>query len=364
MKKEAELRNQLRAVRTRLGMSQQGLATAAGVARQTIGGIEAGTYALSLTVALRLANALGCPVEELFWLEDDLPTVDAVLTGVPPPLPADSPLRVSLAQIGGKWFAAPLAGEQAFRREMIPADGIGEYDPARETFSVRLLDTPESLAQTVRLAGCAPALSLWARSAERWHPGLRVQWLHANSMAALTMLARGEIHLAGIHLADLATGAENPAFVRRVMGDIPTTLVNLGVWREGFVVAPGNPKNLRRVADLTQPGVTLINREEGAGARLLLDSALARDGVSPAGLTGYDRTARSHQEIAGEIAAGRADVGVSTSGIAALYGLDFVPLHAVPFDLALRTESLDLTPVQQMLGTLHHRWVRSQLAVS
>ena len=51
LKKEEELRNQLKAVRTRLGLSQQDLATAAGVARQTIGGIESGTYALSLTVA-------------------------------------------------------------------------------------------------------------------------------------------------------------------------------------------------------------------------------------------------------------------------------------------------------------------------
>lgn len=363
LKKEAELRNQLKAVRTRLGISQQDLATTAGVARQTIGGIESGTYALSLTVALRLAKALGCPVEELFWLEDDLPTVEASLTGELGRDAENAPVRVSLAQVGGKWIAAPLVGDQAFRREMIPADGIGEWNPETATFSVCLLDTPEALAQTVRLAGCTPALSLWARSAERWYPGLRVHWLHANSMAALTLLARGEIHIAGIHLIDLETGEENPAFVQRIMGNIPTTLVNLGTWQEGFVVAPGNPKGIRSGADLTQSHITFINREEGAGARLLLDSHLKSQGIPLTAIAGYDHIAHSHMEVAREIASGCADVGVSNAGIATLYGLAFIPLHTVNYDLAIRQESLELPAVQQLLSTLHHRWVRSQLAV-
>ena len=70
-KDEKALRNRLKEVRTRLGKSQQELAQAAGIARQTIGGIEAGTYSVSMAVALKIARALGCRVEELFWLEDE-----------------------------------------------------------------------------------------------------------------------------------------------------------------------------------------------------------------------------------------------------------------------------------------------------
>jgi putative molybdopterin biosynthesis protein len=361
MGSEGELKNRLRAVRSRLGISQQELAAAAGIARQTIGGIEAGTYALSLSVALRLARALGCPVDELFWLEEDLPTVPATLVGKLPATP--EPQRVALAQVGGQWVAHPLTGEQAFRHEMVPADGLAVRDEAGQ-LTVRLLDEPEALGRTVLLAGCTPALSLWARSAERWHPGLRVHWTHANSTAALKHLARGEVHLAGVHLFDMETGAGNAAFVRQALGDgAALALVNLGVWEEGLVVAVGNPKQLRYGMDLTQPGVRLINREAGAGSRLLLDALLKQDGISPKEVKGYTRLATGHLEVAREVASGAADVGVSTAAVAAAFGLGFVPVRQVAYDLALRRETLELAPVQQLIGTLQHRWVRTQLSV-
>lgn len=364
MKQESGVNNCLKATRTRLGLSQQQLAEAAGVTRQTIGGIEAGLYAPSAAVALRLAKALGCRVEELFWLEEDRPLIEAVPTAQPyGPVPLKTPLRVALAQVGGKWVTHPLHGEQGFRTEMIPADGITTWEGGAAPLSVQCLDDPESLARTVVIAGCAPALSLWARSAERWHPGLRVHWTHANSMEALHSLARGEVHAAGVHLCDPVTGAHNAPFVRQVMAGRPAVLVNLGLWEEGLLVPPGNPKRLRHGSDLAQAEVTIINREVGAGARLLLDTLLQEAGVPPAAVRGYDREVRSHREVARAVQAGEADAGVSTASVASVYGLDFVPLRQVRYDLALLEEYLRQEPVRQLLGTLHHRWVRSQLQV-
>src|SRR5436305_5995408 len=102
------VRNQLKAIRTRLGMSQQELAAAAGVARQTIGGIEAELYSPSAAVALRLAKALGCPVEEIFWLTDAEVRVEAAPAGG---VGATGPVRVAMAQVGGRWVAHSLEGE-------------------------------------------------------------------------------------------------------------------------------------------------------------------------------------------------------------------------------------------------------------
>jgi putative molybdopterin biosynthesis protein len=98
VRSEGHVRNQLRAIRTRLALSQQDLATAAGITRQTVGGLEAGLYAPSAGVALRLARTLGCRVEDLFWLEEDLPALRATPSRG---FPADRPVRVSLAQVGG-----------------------------------------------------------------------------------------------------------------------------------------------------------------------------------------------------------------------------------------------------------------------
>ena len=354
------LRNQLKPIRTRLGLSQQDLATAAGIARQTIGGIEAELYAPSAIVALRLAKALGCRVEEIFWLTDD----ESILEAIPVAgMQSDISLRLTLSQIAGRWVAHPLQGEAAFRSEMIPADGVGTRCSGGDTVSVTLLDDPDALARTVVLAGCTPALSLWARSAERWFPGLRVHWRHANSMDALRSLARGEVHGAGIHLCDPVTGEYNVPFVRQILPGRAAVLVNLGIWKEGFVVQPGNPKHVHRAADLAHKGVVLLNREEGAGSRLLLDTLLHAEGISGEIIPGYARTVGSHQEIALAVASGQADVGVSTEAIALTYGLGFVPLRQVRYDLALLEEYVQQEPVRQLLSTLKHRWVRSQLAM-
>lgn len=361
MKQDTGLQNSLKATRLRLGISQQQLAQASRVSRQTIGGIEAGLYAPSAAVALRLAKALGCRMEELFWLEEDLPTVEAAAASAA--LAVETPLRVALAQVGGRWVAHPLLGEQAFRTEMIPADGTGVRQANGETMAVRLLDDPESLSRTAVVAGCTPVLSLWARSAERWHPGLRVLWTHANSMAALYSLARGEVHAAGLHLCDPATGEYNMPYVRQVLGDRPVTLVSLGVWEEGLIVAPANPRRIREAADLAREDVLLVNREEGAGARLLLESFLRQEGVAPEAVRGFAHEVHSHQDVARAVLSGQADVGVSTAAVASVYGLAFIPIRQVRYDLALLTEYMAQEPVRQLLGTLHHRWVRSQLQV-
>jgi molybdate-binding protein len=121
----------------------------------------------------------------------------------------------------------------------------------------RLVEDIETLAHTVVVAGCTPALALWARSAERGHPGLRVHWLTANSTKALESLARGEIHVAGTHLYDPGSAEYNIPFVRRIMPDRAAVLITLGVWDEGLVVRPGNPHHVRTVADLAQLGITI-----------------------------------------------------------------------------------------------------------
>src|SRR5207248_11466466 len=118
------------------------LAEAAGVTRQTIGGLEAGLYSASAGVALRLARGLGCRVEDLFWLDEDLPSVRAAPAGT---FPAAGSARLTLAQVGGRWIAHPLAGEQAFRTEMVPCDGIGTRNG--EDLKVELLDDPANLAR-------------------------------------------------------------------------------------------------------------------------------------------------------------------------------------------------------------------------
>jgi molybdate-binding protein/DNA-binding XRE family transcriptional regulator len=356
--KQEVLRNNLKQIRTRLGMSQQDLANLANVTRQTISGVESGQYAPSTTIALRLAKALGCHIEDLFWLEEDLPEIAAIPAQN---LPIGQGLRVILARISGQWVAHPLIGKDAFRTEMIPSDGEGNRLLGVDTVLVKLLEEPQKLLHTVVLAGCSPALSLWARAAERWHPELRVHLTFANSMAALERLCRGEVHIAGMHLYCSQAQEHNTPFVHRVLKDKTAVLINLGIWEEGLLVQQGNPKKLQTVADLAQPGVTIVNRDQGSGSRELLERKLQEEKVTFAAVKGFDHIVSGHQDVALAVATGKADAGVSSASLATAFGLEFIPLHQSRYDLVILKQSLEEAPVQQLLGTLGHRQVISQL---
>lgn len=359
MKQDHGLSNSLKQIRVRLGMSQQDLAAIAGVSRQTISGVEAGQYAPSTTVALRLAKALGCQVEDLFWLEQETPALEAIPTQ---DFPTNTPLRLNLARVGGRWIAHPLIGQNAFRWEMIPADGEAVYTAHAPTLPVKLLDDPEKLEHTVVLAGCTPALSLWARASERWHPSLRVHWTFDNSLSALDRLWRGEVHMAGMHLYDPITQDYNVPFVQATVQGTAAVVINLGSWEEGLLIHPDNPSQLATIADLTRPGVTIVNREVGAGSRQLLERSLEEAQIPFQAVQGFDQIVYGHLDVAQAIATGKATTGVSTASVAQAFGLGFIPLARARYDMVILKPYLEEPTVQQLLSTLGHRRVLSQLA--
>ncbi|MBD2771369.1 substrate-binding domain-containing protein [Iningainema tapete] len=360
MKQDNNLRNNLKSIRTRLGMSQQDLANIAGVTRQTISGVESGQYAPSVAITLRLAKALGCQVEDLFWLDEDLPEIEAVLAKS---VPSNQQVRFSLARVGGQWIAYPLIGKDAFRTEMIPADGEGNSQLGTGKVQVRLLDEMDKLHNTVVIAGCAPVISLWGRAAERWHPQLRVQFNFANSMAALHSLCRGEVHIAGMHLYDPQTGEHNTPFVRDVLSGRAAVLITLGMWEEGLLVQSGNPLGIKTLTDLVETGGTIVNRELGSGSRMVLEQTLEQEDIPFDSIKGFDRIVQSHQDVALAVVSGMADAGISTASVAATHGLEFIPLRSSRYDLVILKEYLEEPPVQQLLGTLGHRLVHSQLEI-
>ncbi len=393
MKLDVNLCNNLKSIRTRLGMSQQELANIAGVTRQTIGGLESGQYAPSVTISLRLAKALGCKVEDLFWLEEDLPEIEAI---VAESAPQQEQSRVSLARVGDQWIAYPLVGNDAFRIEMIPSDGEmvavnqqtvisvsdglalaypwGEASFAQRLVErkeqigtnkvlVRLLDDIDKLQNTVVIAGCTPVLSVLARATECWHPKLRVYYRFAHSKAALRSLCRGEVHIAGMHLYDPETGEHNIPFVREASTGKNFVLITLGVWEEGLLVPPGNPMGVKTVSDLVEFGATIVTQEVGSGSRMLLERKLLEEQVPFEAVKRFGHIAHNHQDVALSVVSGMADAGISTASIAAAFGLGFIPLHRARYDLVILKEYLEKSPVQQFLNILGHRLVRSQLEV-
>jgi putative molybdopterin biosynthesis protein len=178
---------------------------------------------------------------------------------------------------------------------------------------------------------------------------------NVGSLGGLVALRDGLCHLAGSHLLDPATGEYTLPYLDRVLGpraDAEVSVVRLVHRDQGLMVASGNPLGLEGVADLTRPGVRYVNRQRGAGTRVLLDFELGRLGVSPDDLDGYAREEPTHLAVAAAVAAGRADAGLGIMAAARAFGLDFVPVTQEPYDLVVAAEAMDsplLAPLWSLL---------------
>jgi molybdate-binding protein/DNA-binding XRE family transcriptional regulator len=355
MGRTRRFRSRLRELRARAGLQQRELAARVGVSRQALSAVEAGDAVPATSVALELAHILGCRVEDIFWLADDSPTIDALWLG---PVEAEGSKRsgakrLALAAIDDRWIAHALDGDSTVFA--VPADGLladrntGALN--RRSARVRPLRQQEALRENVLIAGCDPALALLAAHAgEHFRQG-RLHWIEAGSSAALDMLSRREVHAAGLHLFDEATGEYNVATVRRTFLDQAVVLVNLAVWEQGIAVAPGNPKAIRGVPDLARKGVRVVGREAGTGADEVLGRLAAKERV-PRKNFAVVAIARSHTAVAQAVAVGGADAGITTRAAAATHGVDFLPLVEARFDLALPSAAARQPRIRRLLDLL------------
>ena len=362
----SHFQNRLRVVRVERGFSQEELAKQSGITRQAVSSIEANVYLPTTAVALRLASVLGCHVEELFSLAATEPILAGILVGaIPPSGSVPSPVRVKVATVGKRTIVRPVTGLGDVLSFTIPTDGyLADVQGVKSgsTVRVKLSRDRRVIEQEISVAGCDPAIFLAGEHLRRQKDQTSVVGWTMGSMAALRALQQGEVHVAGLHLYDPATGESNLPVLRRVLKGSRYEVVTFATWEEGFLVRPGNPKSIRSAADLAEPGVRLVNREEGAGARLLLDQQLRAAGISSTAVQGYGCLVSSHFEVARAIAGQQADVGIGIRSAAQLFGLDFVPLQSARYDLVVPNAYLKTHPtLAHLFETLVSRPFRNEI---
>jgi putative molybdopterin biosynthesis protein len=121
---------------------------------------------------------------------------------------------------------------------------------------------------------------------------------------------------------------------------------------QGLMVRPGNPRHIQSLADLAG-GVTFINRQRGAGTRVLLDYHLNRLGMDSGALKGYDDEEYTHLGVAAAVASGRADCGMGIPAAAQALGLDFVPLYQERYDLIIPQSFARSVLLEPLFDLLH-----------
>jgi len=357
------IRSSLKELRLARGLSQLQLARKVGLSRQGLCGLESGRVVPGTDVALRLAYVLGCRIESLFCLNVQPEPLDATMAEGLRALESTSP-RVSLAEIDGRLIAHPIDPRRSESFSQA-ADGLVVPWPRRRasprTVRVEPLGDIEAVRRRLVVMGCAPALGMLAARLGQEPVGIHISWVQGSSMAALEALARGEVHVAGLHLCDEATKEFNIPFVRRALPGRAMLFVNFASWEQGIIVRPDNPLGIRGVEDLIHRKIRLIQREPGAGANKLLEQALRSKKVPLSSVRSSGGVALGHMEVAQAIAMGAADAGIAIRSAAAAFGLGFIPLAVERFDLAIpRTLATDAR-VERLVYMLGGRTFRREL---
>ena len=358
-----KIRNKLAELRAQQGLSAQQLAEQAGVQRQSIYAMEAGTYVPNTLIALRLAQTLQVKVEELFSLEDEMPSAvaeqEVEVLDLGERLVPGQPLQ--LCRIGTRTVGVPAAPVPVY---LPPADAVltrrahtGRKSKARiQRFRVDKESTP-----TLLIAGCDPGISVLRRHLGK--AGMELVMASCSSSRALELLKENQIHVAGSHLRDEKTGESNLPAVRELFPRKNVVVANFAVWEQGIVVARGNPKVIRKAEDLTRRDLRLINRQAGSGSRYLLDATLRQLGCKSSDIKGYDTIASGHIPAAWHVQSGFADYCVATRAAAQVFGLAFLPLMSERFDLVIPKHYLELPSVKALLDTLNRAAFRRELEI-
>ncbi len=269
----------------------------------------------------------------------------------------DDYIRVVVGEVSGKTLAAPIARGAGVITSLVRADGLVVLPrgvqgvEAGELVKVRLIRPREAIARTIFAIGSHDVildlLSQHLSKEER-----RLVSVNVGSQGGLIALKRGEAHLAGSHLLDPQSGEYNFSAIRQYLPNTPVQVVGFVNREQGLIVKKGNPLGLKNLTDLMNSDVTFINRQRGAGTRVLLDYQLELAGIKPESIRGYEEEEYTHLAVAAAIASGRADCGLGIPAAAQALDLDFIPLFNERYDLIIPQVHYENALLQPLLSLL------------
>ena len=332
-------------------------------------------------------GAPGYPVSAALTFDIFAAPLLARLEGAPPPegpvaqarlarkLPSamgmDDWVRVRLGRVGGELVATPLPRGAGVLTSLVRADGLLvvpaelEGHHAGEEVTVRLLRGVGEIERTIVVTGSHDlVLDLAASSLRERDPRVTLASSNVGSLGGLTALRDGLCHVAGSHLLDPATGEYTLPYLEKLLPGRDVAVVRLVHRDQGLIVAPGNPTGTTGIEDVARRGLRYVNRQRGAGTRMLLDHELAQHGIEPDAIDGYRREEHTHLAVAAAVAAGRADCGLGVLAAARAFGLDFVQVAREPYDLVLLEDSIQndlLAPLWSLLESDEFRRAVTEL---
>lgn len=309
----------------------------------------------------------------IFWLQGrmlpQVRAVPAVLTRKVASRPGmEEFLRVSVGRVRDRYVATPLPRGAGMITSMtkaqamvrLPADSEGLEEHA--DVSAELLVPEGELDRTLVVVGSHDnILDMLANELMGLNSPIRMSSTHVGSLGGLMAIKEGNAHLAGTHLFDPLSGDFNFSFLKRYLPGAGVRLFNLAVRHQGLIVPAKNPKKIKGITDLTRENIVFVNRQRGAGTRILLDYHLQKNGISARDVSGYKNEEFTHMAVAVNVMSGIADCGLGIYAAAKALGLDFIPLARERYDLLVAEDILSEAKVQMVLSLLAQPRIKKKI---
>ncbi len=285
--------------------------------------------------------------------ETEFEFIDAnVSKRIPSSLKHKEIVRVNLGYVGKRFIATPLTRGAGVTMSLVKADGMLEIQrnsegvEAGENVRVKILKPISEIKNTLVSIGSHDVIM------DEISDMMSLSSGHVGSMGGIMAMRRGECHIAPIHLLDEKTGDYNKSYVKRFFPQGGKVLIR-GVKRlQGFMVKNGNPKGIKNFDDLSRDDIVFVNRQRGAGTRVLLDYNLNKERISPDAISGYTREMTTHMAVAIAVKSGSADVGIGIYSAAHALGLEFIPIGYENYDFLADQESIEDKRVQEFMNIL------------
>lgn len=258
---------------------------------------------------------------------------------------AEDFIRMSIGFVNGEYIANPLPRAAGVTMSLVKADGMLLIPPTSlgfeqgETVELELWKPREEISHAVVFNGSHDlTIDLLSSRLKAADFNAKIISSHVGSMAGLMAIKKGEAHIAGIHLLDPESNTYNIPYIKQYLSDIEVVLYPFLKRKQGWFVHAGNPLNIHSVKDIADKKAQFVNRQKGAGTRILFDLLLKENGISPRDIAGYGREMFTHLSVAAEVLSDEKAVGLGIYPAAKTMGIDFVPVADESYDLLMTRE--------------------------
>lgn len=279
-------------------------------------------------------------------------------------------VRMKLGYVGSKIIATPLSRGAGATMSLVRADGILQVPQnvegieAGTKVKINLMRDIEEIKNTIVCIGSHdPILDILSDMLHLKNKHYYLSSAHTGSMGGIMALKNEETHIAPIHLLDMDTGEYNISYINKYLKNKNMALIKVVKRIQGLMVPKGNPSLIAKISDISEKNLRFVNRQRGAGTRLLLDYNLKKLNISPDKINGYEREEITHLSVAAAVANGDVDCGLGVYSAAEMMGLDFIPVCSEEYDFAVPVEYLEMDEIKALIDVMQSKEFLNKLDI-